>query len=65
MNSDIKAVALDVDGILVGFKGGLNFPMPCLEIVNALKTIKEGGVPAILCTGRPFRSKLCRNSAIK
>lgn len=54
MNSNIKAVVLDVDGILVGFKNGVNFPMPCLEIVNALKAIKESGIPVILCTGRPF-----------
>ncbi|MCU0652656.1 MAG: Cof-type HAD-IIB family hydrolase [Candidatus Pacebacteria bacterium] len=54
MKSEIRAVVLDVDGILVGFKGGKNFPDPCPEIIAALKNIKESGTPVILCTGRPF-----------
>jgi len=54
MNNDIKAVVLDVDGILVGHKGGPNFPAPCPEIIDALRSIKAAGIPVILCTGRPF-----------
>jgi HAD superfamily hydrolase (TIGR01484 family) len=53
-NHKIKAVVLDVDGVLVGREGGQNFPNPGQKIINALKKINAGGIPVILCTGRPF-----------
>jgi hydroxymethylpyrimidine pyrophosphatase-like HAD family hydrolase len=54
MNGNIKAVVLDVDGILVGLEGGVNFPKPNAEIIDSLKKINGNGIPVILCTGRPF-----------
>lgn len=48
----IKAVILDVDGVIVGNQQGINFPTPHKEIIQALKRINAGGIPVILCTAR-------------
>jgi hydroxymethylpyrimidine pyrophosphatase-like HAD family hydrolase len=53
MLKNIKAVVLDVDGILVGLQGGRNFPNPSAPVLNAIKSINKK-TPVILCTGRPF-----------
>ena len=54
MNNNIKAIALDIDGILIGKETGQNFPLPCPDILNTIKLINQKGILVILCTGRPF-----------
>lgn len=54
MNQDIKAVFLDVDGVVVGSKPGFNLPSPHPEVIAALNKIKQTGVIVSLCTGRPY-----------
>lgn len=48
----IKAVVLDVDGVIVGNIEGVNFPHPNKEVINALKRVRESGVFVCLCTGK-------------
>lgn len=48
----IKAVVLDVDGVIVGKKKGVNFPNPHRDVVNFFKEIRGKGIPLILCTGK-------------
>lgn len=49
----IKAVILDVDGVIIGEKEGFNFPFPNPEVIQALKAVEEKGVKISLCTARP------------
>lgn len=49
----IKAIITDVDGVIVGDKKGVNFPLPNERVIERLKAIKKSGIPVILCTGKP------------
>lgn len=49
----IKALILDIDGVIVGDKTGYNFPHPHPNVVAALRTIEERGMPISLCTAKP------------
>lgn len=49
----IKAIVLDVDGVLVGTKEGINFPDPHPDIINAIRKINKNGIPVSLCSARP------------
>jgi len=40
----IKAIILDVDGVIVGEKIGFNAPYPHLDVINKLKQIREKGI---------------------
>lgn len=48
----IKAVISDVDGVMIGNKKGLNFPLPTPEVMAAFKTLRERNIPLVLCTGK-------------
>lgn len=50
--NDIKAIILDVDGVLIGTKRGFNFPKVHPKIINRLKQIQNSGITVSLCTGR-------------
>jgi len=52
----IKAIILDVDGVIVGDKVGYNAPYPPPEVINKLKQIREKGVYVILCSAKPYYS---------
>ncbi len=49
----IKAVVLDIDGVIVGEKIGFNSPDPHQDVVVALEHIQNSGIPIILCTAKP------------
>lgn len=46
----IKAVILDVDGVIVGDQIGVNFPLPHKKVIDTFKKLHRGGMPIILCT---------------
>lgn len=48
----IKGIILDVDGVIVGSKKGINNPMPHPHVIAALKHLREKGIPVSLCTGK-------------
>jgi len=52
----IKAVILDVDGVIVGDKEGFNAPYPPQVVINKLKKIRENGIYVILCSTKPYYS---------
>ncbi len=52
----IKAIILDVDGVIIGEKIGYNSPHPHPDVVEALKKIREKGVAICLCTAKPHYS---------
>lgn len=52
----IKAIITDVDGVIVGDKEGINFPLPNKRVIQRLKEINQTGIPIILCTGKPKKS---------
>jgi len=52
----IKAVILDVDGVIVGDKEGFNAPYPPQVVINKLKKIRENGIYVILCSAKPYYS---------
>ncbi len=52
----IKAIILDVDGVIVGDKRGYNAPYPPVEVINKLKQIREKGIYIILCSAKPYYS---------
>ncbi|MFH1276166.1 MAG: HAD family hydrolase [Candidatus Woesearchaeota archaeon] len=49
----IKAIILDVDGVIIGEKIGFNSPSPHPEVIEALKKIKSKGILISLCTAKP------------
>lgn len=49
---NIKAIITDVDGVIVGNKQGINFPLPNASVINALRAIHKKGIPIILCTAK-------------
>ncbi|MDP1722451.1 MAG: HAD family hydrolase [Candidatus Gottesmanbacteria bacterium] len=48
----IRGIILDVDGVIVGSKRGINNPMPHPDVIAALKHLRERGIPVSLCTGK-------------
>lgn len=52
----IKALLLDIDGVLVGEKIGYNTPNPHTDVIHHLKTISSAGIPVVLCTAKPHYS---------
>lgn len=48
-----NAVILDVDGVIVGEKIGVNSPHPHEEVMQALGLVRERGIPIVLCTAKP------------
>ncbi len=49
----IRAVVLDVDGVIVGDREGVNFPYPHKEVIESLRKVRESGIYVSLCTGKP------------
>lgn len=48
----IKAIVTDVDGVIVGKKEGVNFPLPNTAVIERLKKLHKKGVPIVLCTAK-------------
>ena len=48
----IKAIIMDVDGVIVGKKLGINFPLPNEKVIETLKKVRQQGIPIILCTAK-------------
>lgn len=48
----IKAIVLDVDGVIVGRTEGINFPLPHTKVIKKLKQARDTGIPIILCTAK-------------
>lgn len=54
----IKAIVLDVDGVIVGEKVGYNSPYPHPEVTAILKKLRDENIPIVLCTAKPLKSVL-------
>lgn len=52
----IKAIILDVDGVIIGEKIGYNSPHPHPDVVAALKKVRGKGIAVCLCTAKPHYS---------
>lgn len=52
----IKAIILDVDGVIIGEKIGYNSPYPHSEVLKALKKLRSKGIAVCLCTAKPYYS---------
>ena len=52
----IKAILLDVDGVIIGEKIGYNSPHPHPDVIAVLKKIREKGIAVCLCTAKPHYS---------
>lgn len=52
----IKAIVLDVDGVIVGDKAGYNAPYPPAAVIDNLKQIRKSGIYIILCSAKPYYS---------
>lgn len=48
----IKAIITDIDGVIVGDKTGLNFPLPHQSVIEKLKDLCANGMQIILCTAK-------------
>lgn len=48
-----KAIILDVDGVIIGEKKGVNTPHPHVDVMKKLQDIRITGVPVVLCTAKP------------
>ena len=49
----VKAIILDVDGVIVGEKIGYNSPNPHPDVIKALREVHPKGIPIALCTAKP------------
>ncbi len=49
----IKALILDIDGVLVGEKIGYNSPSPHPDVISAIQKIHSNSLPVTFCTGKP------------
>ena len=47
-----KAIILDIDGVIIGSKEGINTPLPTVKVIDKLRVIQDNGIPVCLCTGR-------------
>ncbi len=52
----IKCIIIDVDGVVVGEKVGVNFPDPHPDVIARLKSIEAKGISVSLCTAKPHFS---------
>src|SRR5258708_2592085 len=48
----IKAIIADVDGVLVGKRSGINFPLPSDQVIQKLSEVHAGETPVVLCTAK-------------
>ena len=48
----IKTIITDVDGVIVGDKTGVNFPLPNEIVIQKLREIRKRNIPVVLCTGK-------------
>lgn len=53
---NIKAILLDIDGVIVGEKVGINSPTPNKLVSDKLKKVNQSGIPIYLCTAKPHFS---------
>lgn len=51
-SNSIKAVVLDIDGVVVGGIEGINFPHPSAKIKKALLKVRDGGVSVSFLSGK-------------
>lgn len=50
----IRGMILDIDGVIIGEKIGVNSPNPHPAVIGALKSIRAKGVSISLCTAKPY-----------
>lgn len=48
----VKAIVTDVDGVIVGKKPGVNFPLPSPTVIQKLHELHKTGIPVILNTAK-------------
>ena len=48
----IRAIITDVDGVIVGRTSGVNFPIPQTEVLGRLQSLRESGMPVVLCSAK-------------
>jgi HAD superfamily hydrolase (TIGR01484 family) len=48
----IKAIIADVDGVIVGKKLGVNYPLPNQQVIQKLNELHKKGLPIVLCTAK-------------
>src|SRR5579872_319015 len=49
----IKAIILDIDGVIVGQKADFNFPTPHKDVLKRLHEVRVREIPIALCTAKP------------
>lgn len=54
MTYSLKGVFLDVDGVIVGEKVGFNSPWPHPLVIEALRSVRDRGIPVCLITAKPY-----------
>lgn len=50
---DIRGIILDVDGVIVGEKIGVNSPNPHKSVIKRLRELHKNGIGISLCTAKP------------
>jgi len=50
----IRGIILDIDGVIIGEKIGVNSPDPHPAVIEALKNIRTKGIFVSLCTAKPY-----------
>lgn len=48
----IKAVVLDIDGVIVGTKEGINLPNPSPKVCKILRNVHDSGIPVVFITAK-------------
>lgn len=50
----VRAIILDIDGVIIGEKIGVNSPNPHPAVTQALRNIRTKGIFVSLCTAKPY-----------
>lgn len=50
----VKAIIMDIDGVIVGDKIGVNSPDPNVVVTKMLTEVRQKGIPICLCTAKPY-----------
>lgn len=49
-----KAIVIDIDGVIIGTKPGVNTPYPHADVMAKMKSVRGSGIPIIFCTAKPL-----------
>jgi HAD superfamily hydrolase (TIGR01484 family) len=54
MQTPIKTIFFDIDGVILGTQNGYNYPQPNIAVIKKLKSLNDSGIKVSLCSAKAF-----------